>query len=175
MILSVFLPLSTGVQAASTIHEFTLNSIDGQPTPLAQFKGKVVLMVNVASKCGFTPQYEALQRLHQAYGPLGLVIVGFPCDQFAHQEPGDDEEIARFCQVNYGVTFPLMAKAEVNGPGTHPVFDFLKAKAPGFLGRRVKWNFTKFLVQRDGRTVKRFAPCRRPEVMEDAIRAALGS
>jgi glutathione peroxidase len=159
----------------SSVFELSARDNRGREVRFQDFAGKVLLVVNTASKCGFTPQYEALQRLHQAYGPLGLVIVGFPCDQFAHQEPGDDEEIARFCQVNYGVTFPLMAKAEVNGPGTHPVFDFLKAKAPGFLGRRVKWNFTKFLVQRDGRTVKRFAPCRRPEVMEDAIRAALGS
>ena len=158
----------------SSIFELSARDNRGSEVRFQDFAGKALLIVNTASKCGFTPQYQALESLHQTYKDQGLVVIGFPCDQFAHQEPGDDEEIAQFCRVNYGVTFPLMSKAEVNGPGTHPVFQFLKARAPGFLGQRVKWNFTKFLVQRDGRTVRRFAPHTKPESMERDIRAALG-
>ena len=158
----------------SSIFELSARDNRGSEVRFQDFAGKALLIVNTASKCGFTPQYQALESLHQRYKDQGLVVIGFPCDQFAHQEPGDDEEIAQFCRVNYGVTFPLMSKAEVNGPGTHPVFQFLKARAPGFLGQRIKWNFTKFLVQRDGRTVKRFAPYTKPERMERHIRVALG-
>jgi glutathione peroxidase len=160
---------------ADSIFALSARANHGGEVSFRDFEGKVLLVANTASRCGFTPQYQGLEQLHRTYGNRGLVVLGFPCDQFAHQEPGDDEEIARFCQVNYGVTFPLMSKVEVNGPGAHPVFRFLKAQAPGFLGQRVKWNFTKFLVQRDGRTVKRFAPYAKPEKLERDIRAALGS
>ncbi len=158
---------------ANTIYELSARSNRGDEVSLRDFDGKVLLVVNTASKCGFTPQYEGLEKLHRAFGEQGLVVIGFPCDQFAHQEPGNDQEIAEFCQVNFGVTFPLMAKVEVNGPGEHPVFQFLKARGGGLFGRRVKWNFTKFLVQRDGRTVKRFAPHTKPEKLEKDIREAL--
>jgi glutathione peroxidase len=158
----------------ASIFELSARANRGGEVQLADFAGKVLLIVNTASKCGFTPHYQGLEQLHRTYKDQGLVVLGFPCDQFAHQEPGDDEEIARFCQVNYGVTFPLMSKVDVNGPGTHPVFQFLKAKAPGLLGGRVRWNFTKFLVQRDGQRVRRFAPYRRPEKLEGHIRTALG-
>jgi len=157
----------------TSIFELSARANHGSDVPFKGFAGKVLLIVNTASKCGFTPHYQGLEHLYRTYKDKGLVVIGFPCDQFAHQEPGDDEEIARFCQVNFGVTFPLMAKVEVNGPGTHPVFQFLKAKAPGFFGGRVKWNFTKFLVQRDGERVRRFAPYTRPEKIEGHIRTAL--
>ena len=156
-----------------SVFELSARSNRGGEVHFQDFEGKVLLIVNTASKCGFTPQYAGLERLHQTYGPQGLVVLGFPCDQFAHQEPGNDEAIARFCQVNYGVTFSVMSKVTVNGPATHPVFRFLKAKAPGLLGERVKWNFTKFLVQRDGKAVKRYPPYRKPEKLEHDIRAAL--
>jgi glutathione peroxidase len=162
------------VTMATTIFELSARANHGNEVPFGSFQGKALLVVNTASKCGFTPQYQGLEKLHRSYGDEGLVVIGFPCDQFAHQEPGNDDEIAQFCQINYGVTFPLMSKVEVNGPGTHPVYQFLKAKAPGLLGQRVKWNFTKFLVQRDGRSVKRFAPFIKPEKLERDIRAALG-
>lgn len=159
----------------ASIFELAARTNQGAELQLAELAGKVLLMVNTASQCGFTPQYRGLERLYQTYRDADLVVIGFPCDQFAHQEPGEDEEIARFCQVNYGVTFPLMAKVEVNGPATHPVFQFLKAKAPGWLGERVQWNFTKFLVQRDGQHVRRFAPSTRPEKLERHIRTALAA
>jgi glutathione peroxidase len=159
---------------SASIFELWARANHGGEVPFADFAGKVLLIVNTASKCGFTPQYQGLEHLYRRYKDEGLVVIGFPCDQFAHQEPGDDEEIARFCQVNFGVTFPLMAKVEVNGPGTHPVSRFLKAKAPGFLGGRVRWNFTKFLVEGDGERVRRFAPFTRPEKIEGHIRTALG-
>lgn len=154
---------------------FELSATDnrGRAVTMASYAGTVVLVVNTASRCGFTPQYTGLEALHRKYRDRGLVVLGFPCDQFAHQEPGSDAEIASFCQVNYGVTFPLMSKVEVNGKGTHPVFAFLKAKTAGLLGGSVKWNFTKFLVGRDGKTVKRFAPATDPEKLEADIEAAL--
>lgn len=156
---------------------FGLSAADnrGRQVPMASYEGKVVLVVNTASKCGFTPQYKGLEELYQKYHDRGLVVLGFPCDQFAHQEPGSDAEIASFCQVNFGVTFPLMSKIEVNGKGTHPVFAFLKAKTAGILGGAVKWNFTKFLVGRDGKTVKRFSPATEPEKLEADIEAALSA
>jgi glutathione peroxidase len=128
-----------------------------------------VLIVNTASKCGLTPQYEGLQALHQEYGDRGLVVLGFPCDQFAHQEPGDATEIEEFCTVNYGVTFPLSSKIDVNGKQTDPVFVFLKKRAGGLLGTTIKWNFTKFLVAPDGLTVTRFSPQTKPEALREAI------
>jgi glutathione peroxidase len=152
----------------STVYEFSATTIDGKPRALADYRDKVLLVVNTASKCGFTPQYDDLQKLHEELGPQGLVVLGFPCDQFAHQEPGDDGQIEEFCKVNYGVTFPLSTKIDVNGKGTHPVFSFLKDRASGMLGSSIKWNFTKFLVAPDGRTVKRYAPKTKPtEIIDD--------
>lgn len=147
---------------------------DGSEVSLGEYRGKALLIVNTASKCGFTPQYAGLQTLYEKYRAEGLVVLGFPCDQFAHQEPGSDADIARFCSLNYGVTFPLMSKVKVNGPGTHPVFALLKRQASGLFGGRVKWNFTKFLVSRDGTRVLRFAPDAEPASMETAVRKELG-
>jgi len=159
---------------AESIFELSARGNDGKETSFRSYEGKVLLVVNTASKCGFTPQYEGLEALHRKYKERGLVVLGFPCDQFAHQEPAGDAEIAAFCKLNFGVTFPLMAKVEVNGEGTHPVFAFLKRRAPSLLGSKVKWNFTKFLVDRDGKTVARFAPSMEPVRLEKAIEAALG-
>jgi glutathione peroxidase len=156
---------------------FELSATDnrGRQVPMASYAGKVVLVVNTASTCGFTPQYKGLEALYRKYRDRGLVVLGFPCDQFAHQEPGSDAEIASFCQINFGVTFPLMSKVEVNGKGTHPVFAFLKAKTAGILGGTVKWNFTKFLVGRDGKTVRRFSPATEPEKLVLDIEEALSA
>ena len=140
----------------STLHDFTADTLEGQPRSLADFRGQVVLVVNVASKCGFTPQYTGLEALWKEYGPKGLAVVGFPCNQFGAQEPGSAEDIRQFCSLTYPVSFPLFAKVEVNGPNAHPVYGFLKTGAPGVLGTEaVKWNFTKFLVAKDGRVVER--------------------
>ncbi len=158
----------------TTIHDFAPRAADGTPHPLAQHRGKVLLIVNTASKCGFTPQYEGLEALWRRYGPEGLVVLGVPCNQFGAQEPGDADEIARFCRLTYDVTFPVLAKVEVNGPGVDPLFDFLKRARPGLLGTRaIKWNFTKFLVGRDGRVIGRYPPLARPAALEAAIAAAL--
>jgi len=145
----------------------------GEQVALAQYAGRPVLVVNTASKCGLTPQYEGLQALHDEYAERGLVVLGFPCDQFAHQEPGDDAQIQEFCTINYGVTFPLSTKVDVNGRNTDPVFAFLKERAGGLLGSRIKWNFTKFLVAPDGVTVTRFAPKSDPEDLRADIEALL--
>jgi len=158
---------------ANSLFELSARTNDGKDFQLRQFEGKVLLVVNTASKCGFTPQYKGLEELYEKYRDRGLVVLGFPCDQFAHQEPGDDAEIASFCRVNFGVTFPLMAKIEVNGANAHPVFAFLKAKAPGKDGETVKWNFTKFLVGKDGRTVTRFPSTTEPEEIVKDIETAL--
>ncbi|HCM26546.1 MAG: glutathione peroxidase [Treponema sp. GWB1_62_6] len=158
---------------AMTIFDLSAKSGNGNDVPFRSFEGKTLLVVNTASKCGFTPQYKGLEALHEKYRQQGLVVIGFPCDQFAHQEPGTDSEIARFCELNFGVTFPLMAKIEVNGPNAHPVFAFLKGKAGGRLGSDIKWNFTKFLVDKDGIAVKRFAPTVEPEELVKDIEAAL--
>lgn len=155
-------------------HQLHAESLGGQPVDLAQYQDKVVLVVNTASLCGFTPQYTGLETLYQKYKDQGLVILGFPCNQFGKQEPGGAEQIAQTCQINYGVTFPMFAKVEVNGPQTHPVFQWLKSKLPGWFGAKVRWNFTKFLVGRDGQPIKRFAPVTKPERIESAIRRALG-
>ena len=159
---------------ADTIFDMQARDNRGNLVNLKDYEGKVVIVVNTASKCGFTPQYRGLEEMYQKYRDQGLVILGFPCDQFAHQEPGSDEEIARFCSLNYGVTFPMMSKIDVNGKNTHEVFDLLKRQAPGKLGHAVKWNFTKFLVSRDGTSVIRFSPKTEPEKMEAAVREALG-
>ena len=158
---------------AETIYDFTAKGNDGKDVSFKEYRGKVLLVVNTASKCGFTPQYEGLEALFKKYGEKGLVVIGFPCDQFAHQEPADDAEIAGFCKLNYGVTFPLMSKIEVNGEGAHPLYRFLRKRARGLFGDSVKWNFTKFLVSRDGKTVKRFASTVRPERMEKDIEREL--
>jgi len=160
---------------AHTLHDLTATRNDGKDQPLSAYRGKVVLVVNTASQCGFTPQYQGLQALYQRHRAEGLEILGFPCDQFGHQEPGDDAEIATFCERNFGVTFPLFKKVEVNGAGTHPVFAFLKKSAPGLLGDSIKWNFTKFLVDREGRVVDRFAPASTPEKLEaDVVKLLKG-
>lgn len=152
-----------------SIFDLSARANNGTDLDLKSYEGKVLLVVNTASKCGFTPQYEGLEALYKKYEDRGLVVLGFPCNQFAHQEPGGDEEIASFCKLNFGVTFPLMSKIEVNGKGTHPVYAFLKEKAPG----TIKWNFTKFIVGRDGKTVSRFAPTTKPGALEQDIEAAL--
>jgi glutathione peroxidase len=158
---------------AVSIFSLSARTNDGRELSLGDFAGKALLIVNTASKCGFTPQYKGLEELYEKYKDRGLVVLGFPCDQFAHQEPGTDSEIAEFCQRNFGVSFPVMSKIEVNGRGTHPVFEYLKSKAPGRLGRRIKWNFTKFLVRRDGTTVTRYPPNAEPASLEKDIEAAL--
>lgn len=158
---------------ATTLFDLTFTDNHGQEVDLGQYAGRPVLVVNTASKCGFTPQYDGLQKLHEQFADEGLVVVGFPCDQFGGQEPGSDEQIDEFCRVNHGVTFPLSTKVEVNGPRTHQVFQFLKKRAGGALGSRIKWNFTKFLVSPDGSTVKRYPPTTTPEQITDDIRALL--
>jgi glutathione peroxidase len=154
-------------------HNITLNN--GQATTLEAYKGKVLLIVNTASKCGFTPQYEGLEALYKKHKDSGLVILGFPCDQFGHQEPGSDDDIAQFCTMNFGVTFPLFKKTEVNGPNANPLFVELKEKAPGLLGsKRIKWNFTKFLINAEGKVLKRYAPTAKPAEIEKDIVKLLG-
>jgi len=143
---------------SDTFHDLSFIDNHGNEVAMSDFAGKPVLIVNTASKCGFTPQYQGLQELHEELAPLGLVVLGFPCDQFMHQEPGEDAQIEEFCTLNYGVTFPLSTKIDVNGPKTHPIFRYVKERASGLLGGRVKWNFTKFLVGPDGTVVKRYAP-----------------
>ncbi|HAW86962.1 MAG: glutathione peroxidase [Spirochaetes bacterium GWD1_61_31] len=160
---------------ATTIFEHQAQANDGRAVSLETYHGKALLIVNTASNCGFTPQYKGLEALHRKYADQGLVVLGFPCDQFAHQEPGSDSEIALFCSRNFGVSFPLMSKIEVNGPNAHPLFADLRKRAPGIIGDQIKWNFTKFLVTRDGLTVKRFAPTVEPETMEADILKALGA
>ncbi len=147
-----------------SIYDFTVNRMDGKSESLETYRGKVLLIVNTASKCGFTPQFEGLQALYDKYGPYGLVILGFPCNQFAGQEPLNKNEIIEFCQKNYGVTFPMFSKIDVNGDKTHPLYRYLKMRAKGALKTEfIKWNFTKFLVDRNGRVMKRFAPATSPE------------
>ena len=172
---------STAVSKNSTpgvnsIYNCTAKSLDGKELSLSQFEGKVLIIVNTASKCGFTPQYTELEQLYQKYSPQGLVVLGFPCDQFGHQEPGDSSEIANFCQKNYGVTFPMFEKIDVNGDGAHPLYKFLKSKAPGALGSQgIKWNFTKFLVDKDGTVMKRYAPTVKPLDISSDIERTLNS
>jgi len=160
----------------STAYDFDAVSIDGKPAPLAQQRGKVLLIVNTASKCGFTPQFEGLEKLWEKYRDRGLVVVGFPSNEFGHQDPGSNDEIASFCQLNYGVGFPMMAKVEVNGSNAHPLWKWLKGEKPGLLGiEAIKWNFTKFLIGRDGQVRKRYAPTDKPESIEKDIEAALAA
>lgn len=154
-------------------YQLTATSLDGQLIPMADYAGKLVLIVNTASHCGFTPQYAGLEALYKKYADQGLVVLGFPCNQFGQQEPGSADDIAQTCHINYGVSFPMFEKVEVNGAAAHPVFCYLKDALPGVLGGRIKWNFTKFLIGRDGKPLKRFAPLTTPEKMEAAIKAAL--
>jgi len=157
-----------------TAFDFSAVDLDGKVQPLSQWRGKVLLIVNTASKCGFTPQYKGLEALWRKYGPQGLVVLGFPCDQFGHQEPGDAEEIRNFCTLTYDVTFPMFAKVEVNGPNAHPLWAWLKTQKGGLLGiDAIKWNFTKFLVGRDGQVISRHAPTEAPESLASRIEAAL--
>ena len=155
---------------SAEIYNFECQDINHQAKSLADFKDKVLLIVNTASNCGFTPQYEGLQKMYENYHSKGLEVLGFPCDQFLHQEPGSDSDINQFCQVNYGVTFPMFSKIEVNGSDTHPLYSYLKKQAPGlFNSQTIKWNFTKFLVDKDGKVVKRYATRTKPEAIEADI------
>ena len=157
-----------------SVYEYSAKTLDGQDVSLADYRGKVLLIVNTASKCGFTPQFEGLEALYRDYKDRGLVILGFPCNQFGAQEPGNAEEIASFCSLTYDVTFPMLAKIEVNGPSAHPLYAFLKKAQKGILGTEgIKWNFTKFLVGRDGEVVDRFAPNTKPEDLKVAVEALL--
>ena len=161
---------------ATSIHDFQALSIEGKPADLGTQRGKVLLIVNTASACGFTPQFAGLEALWQRYRDRGLVVVRFPCNQFGGQDPGSDDEIGAFCQRNYGVSFPMMAKVDVNGPQAHPLWQWLTAQAPGVLGSKaIKWNFTKFLVGRDGQVIRRYAPTDTPESMAKDIEAALAA
>ena len=157
-----------------TAWDFSATDIDGQPRPLSDYAGKVLLVVNVASKCGFTPQYTGLEQLWNTYRDRGLVVLGFPCDQFGHQEPGDEAEIKNFCSLDYGVDFPLFAKIDVNGKQAHPFWKWLKEEKGGLIGSAIRWNFTKFLVGRDGNVIKRYAPTDTPESLAKDVEAALG-
>lgn len=156
-------------------YQFTATSLNARPILMADYAGKVVLVVNTASQCGFTPQYAGLEALYKKYATQGLVVLGFPCNQFGKQEPGGADEISKTCHINYGVSFPMFEKVEVNGSAAHPLFRYLKNELPGVLGGRIKWNFTKFLIGRNGEPLKRFAPMTKPEKMEAAILAALES
>ncbi|MDE2092224.1 MAG: glutathione peroxidase [Burkholderiales bacterium] len=160
----------------ASLYDFEALSIDGKPAHLSTQRGKVLLIVNTASACGFTPQFAGLQTLWETYRDRGLVVLGFPSNEFGHQDPGSDGEIASFCQLNYGVNFPMMSKVQVNGPHAHPLWRWLTRQAPGILGSKaVKWNFTKFLVGRDGTVLKRYAPTDKPESLARDIEAALAA
>lgn len=159
----------------TTAYDFSATGIDGQPRSLDEYRGKALLIVNVASQCGFTPQYAGLEKLWREYRDRGLVVLGFPCDQFGHQEPGTEEEIREFCSLHYDVTFPMFAKIDVNGDKAHPLWKWLKEEKGGFLGiDAIKWNFSKFLVGRDGEVLRRYAPTDRPEAIAADIHRALG-
>ncbi len=155
------------------VHDFTATSLAGDDVPLKQFAGKVLLIVNTASKCGFTPQYRSLEALHRDLSPRGFSVLGFPCNQFGHQEPGTAEQIEQFCSDKYDVSFPMFAKIDVNGKGAHPLFTHLKRAKRGLLGSSIKWNFTKFLVDRSGKVVARHAPTTKPENLRQEIEALL--
>ena len=158
----------------TAVQDFSARDLSGSDVPLARFRGQVLLVVNTASRCGFTPQYAGLERLHEDLSPRGFAVLGFPCNQFGAQEPGEAAEIAQFCETTFGVRFPMFAKVEVNGPGAHPLFKWLKREAKGLLGsQRIKWNFTKFLIDRDGSVVRRYAPNATPESIRPDIERLL--
>lgn len=174
LLLSITLQSKEQTVPTPLLYTFTVKTIDAKETTLAAYQGKVLLIVNVASKCGFTPQYEGLQKLYNKYQKKGFVILGFPCNQFMQQEPGNEKEIQHFCQVNFGVTFPMFAKIDVNGENTHPLYRYLKSKAPGFLGTEmIKWNFTKFLIDREGKVIKRYGSSTTPKEIEEDIKKVL--
>jgi glutathione peroxidase len=157
-----------------SLYDFSAVRLDGTQSSLREYEGRVLLIVNTASKCGFTPQYKGLEALYRDYAPRGFSVLGFPCNQFGEQEPGGSEEIGQFCEVNYGVTFPMFAKIDVNGDTAHPLYQWLKKQAPGVLGsERIKWNFTKFLIDRTGQVVGRFAPTTKPEELASHIERLL--
>ncbi|EJD6411184.1 glutathione peroxidase [Providencia sp. CRE-3FA-0001] len=157
----------------NTFHQLTATSLNGQLISMTDYAGKVVLVVNTASHCGFTPQYNGLEALYKKFAPQGFAVLGFPCNQFGKQEPGSAEEIAQTCFINYGVSFPIFEKVDVNGSSAHSIFRYLKNELPGLMGSRIKWNFTKFLIGRDGKPLKRFAPFTTPEKMEATIISSL--
>ena len=160
--------------STSTVYDFVARQINGQDIALSEFEGKVLLIVNTASKCGFTPQFGGLEVLHKSYASKGLAVLGFPCNQFGSQDPGNSDEIFEFCQLNYGVSFPMMGKIDVNGPAAHPLYKWLSSEAPGLLGSKsIKWNFTKFLVGKNGHVIKRYAPIDKPADLAIDIEAAL--
>jgi len=157
------------------VYDFEVNRLSGEPAKLSEYRGKVLLIVNTASECGFTPQYGGLEKLYEKFQARGFEVLGFPCNQFGRQEPGGSEEIAEFCSVNYGVTFPMFEKIDVNGKNAHPLYQYLKSEAPGLLGSEpIKWNFTKFLVNREGEVIERYGSTTKPEQIEAAIEVALG-
>ncbi|WP_152656145.1 glutathione peroxidase [Oceanobacillus sp. CFH 90083] len=157
----------------TNIYDFSVKEMNGEEKSLSDYKEKVLLIVNTASKCGFTPQFEGLQKLYEKYEEQDFEILGFPCNQFGHQDPGADEEIKQFCQQNYGVTFQMFSKIDVKGKNAHPLFDFLTREQKGILGEQIKWNFTKFLIDKDGQVVKRFGPQKNPDMIEQDIKALL--
>jgi len=159
----------------TTLHDFTATTLAGREQPLSEYAGKVVLVVNTASRCGFTPQYAGLEELWETYRDRGLVVLGFPCNQFGAQEPGTAEEIGEFCSLNYGVSFPMFAKVDVNGPGAHPLWTWLRQEKGGVLGDAIKWNFTKFLVGKDGQVIRRHAPTTTPAQLTSEIEEALAA
>jgi glutathione peroxidase len=159
----------------TTLHDFTATTLAGREQPLSEYAGKVVLVVNTASRCGFTPQYAGLEELWETYRDRGLVVLGFPCNQFGAQEPGTAEEIGEFCSLNYGVSFPMFAKVDVNGPGAHPLWTWLRQEKGGVLGDAIKWNFTKFLVGKDGQVIRRHAPTTTPAQLTAEIEEALAA
>jgi glutathione peroxidase len=165
--------MNTSISQKQSFYDFEAESINGKTTSMQSFKGKTIIVVNTASKCGLTPQYAGLEALYKKYKDQGLVVLGFPCNQFAEQEAGNNAEIQEFCQVNFGVSFPMFNKIDVNGANTHPIFAFLKSQLPDFLGKKVKWNFTKFVVDKNGKPVKRFLPFTKPEKMEAYIKRIL--
>lgn len=157
-----------------SFYDFSANSLQGAPISMKSYTGKTILVVNTASKCGLTPQYEGLEKLYQTYKDKGLIILGFPCNQFGNQEPGDEKSISEGCLINYGVSFPMFSKIEVNGDQAHPIYVYLKKALPGILGSRIKWNFTKFLINGQGTPIKRFAPTTTPESIEKYLKVLLG-
>ncbi len=166
--------LLSGGSVMTTVYDFEMPRLNGKPQALADYRGKVLLIVNTASKCGFTPQYEGLEKLYKDYKDKGFEILGFPCNQFGAQEPGSEDDIGEFCQINYGVSFPMFSKIDVNGRGAAPLYKFLKQARKGFLGsERIKWNFTKFLLDREGNVVRRFASISKPDAIRPDIEALL--
>jgi glutathione peroxidase len=157
----------------TSFYDFKAKSLGGKEISMEEYKGKTVLVVNTASKCGLTPQFEGLEELYRKYSDKGLVILGFPCNQFANQEPGDEKSISEGCLVNYGVTFPMFSKIDVNGPDAHPLYKYLKSALPGFLSDRIKWNFTKFLINSEGKPVKRFSPATEPGKIDTYLQSKM--